>query len=509
MLAKLLSIAIQGIDAEIVEVELDLTRGLPGLIMVGLPDKAVQESRDRVKSAIINSGYRAPNQKTVVNLAPAELKKEGAVYDLPIALAMLVASEQLSNNKVADYLVMGELALDGKIRPVRGVIAAAITAKQKGFKGLVIPAGNANEAAVLKNEIEIVPVATLTDAVGFFNDKITIPEISIPEEQNTDERKLLDFSDVKGHESLKRAIVVSAAGMHNLIMAGPPGSGKTMCAKRIPSILPELSFEESLETTKIFSIAGELAPGEGLLKHRPFRSPHHSVSAAGLIGGGTFPKPGEISLAHNGVLFLDEAPEFSRSILETLRQPLEDGIINISRASATAAYPARIMLVLSQNMCPCGRLGDPKKNCKCTPKMVSAYRDKLSGPLMDRIDIHIEVPALSYDELRKGDTGLSSSEMSSQVNIARKNQLERYKGKSSPVNAQMNEAEIKKYCVLDQNCEMLLKAAISELGFSARAHSRILKVSRTIADLEGSAQISPEHLSEAIQYRAMDRQLSY
>ncbi|MFW5857587.1 MAG: YifB family Mg chelatase-like AAA ATPase, partial [Planctomycetota bacterium] len=468
MLAKLHSIAITGIDAELVEVELDQTRGMPGLVMVGLPDKAVQESRDRVKSAILNSGYQFPNRKVVINLAPAELKKEGGLYDLPIALGMLIASEQLeATDRAASTLILGELALDGTLRPARGVLAAAITARQRGYRCVMVPRENAREAAVLGNGLEVAGVRDLREAVGVLGGDLSLPDL--PEEtEEAEPEHLLDFQDVRGHEGLKRALVVSAAGAHNIWLGGPPGSGKTMAAKRLPTILPGLSYDESLETTKIFSIAGELRPGMGLIRRRPFRAPHHSVSAPGLVGGGTYPMPGEVSLAHNGVLFLDEAPEFSRSILENLRQPLEDGVVTISRAAGTVTYPARIMLVVSQNMCPCGRRGDPRKICRCSPMAITQYLDRLSGPLLDRVDIHVEVPALRYDELRGERNGPTSAEMREQVEAARAVQARRFPDKVAPVNASMSERDVETYCRLDANGENLLRTAMDELGLSAR-----------------------------------------
>ncbi len=507
MLAKLFSVAITGIDASLIEVELDCRSGLPSLVMVGLPDKAVQESRDRVRAALRNSGYQYPRGKMVVNLAPAEVKKEGAVYDLPIAMAMLVASGQVPAERTSKFIVMGELSLEGTLRPVRGVLAAAITARQKGFKGVIVPRANAREAMVLSDQIEVVAVSDVSEAVGFLSGQDPAPGLP-PESESSLHAPELCFSDVRGQEHVKRALEVAACGGHNLIMMGPPGSGKTMSAQRLPSILPELTFEESLATTKIYSVAGMLRPGQGLLKIRPFRSPHHSVSSAGLIGGGSWPRPGEVSLAHNGVLFLDEAPEFSRTILETLRQPLEDGMVTISRAATTQTYPAQIMLVLSMNMCPCGRRGDPKKTCRCSPNQVAAYVGRLSGPLMDRIDIQVEVPAVEYRDLRAPRSGEPSSVIRERVMRVRKVQQERFPARGSPVNAVMTPTDMERHCALSRECEILLKTAMSEFGLSARAHSRILKVSRTIADMAMSRDICPDHISEAIQYRSIDRRES-
>ncbi len=510
MLAKLRSVALTGIDAEEVGVELDLSPGLPGLRIVGLPDKAVQESVDRVRSAIRNSNYQYPVKKMVVNLAPAEIKKEGTVYDLPLALAILKASEQLLSETVQDYLIIGELSLDGQVRPVRGALAAAITARQRGAKGIILPKENACEAAVLQDEVSVVAVSNLQEAALFLAGEIPAPPMP---EDVLDPEEMAEvagcFSEVRGQNHVKRALEVAAAGGHNALMLGPPGSGKTMSARRLPSILPELTFSESLQTTKIYSVAGELRPGQGLMRHRPFRSPHHSVSAPGLIGGGTYPRPGEISLSHNGVLFLDEAPEFSRNILETLRQPLEDGWVTISRAASTQTYPARMMLVMSMNMCPCGRLGASAKACHCTPQQIAAYVGKLSGPLLDRIDIHIEVPALKYDEIRSGEKGETSAAIRQRVVDARKIQTERLGKRDHAVNASMTPSEIDKYCILPEYAETLLRTAVNEFGLSARAYTRILKVARTIADLAGATDIDVPHISEAIQYRVLDRKDSY
>ncbi len=504
MLGKLLSCAINGIDAAIVEVEVDVGQGMPGLRIVGLPDKAVQESGDRVRAALKNAGYQYPARKVVVNLAPADLRKEGAVYDLPLALGLLLASEQIESDRCGGYLVMGELALDGTVREVRGVLAAAITARQLGYKGVVVPRANAREAAVL-GDLDVVGVTTLVEAVGFLTGSTPAPALP-PETPDTRPESELCFSDVRGQEHVKRALEVAAAGGHNMLMMGPPGSGKTMCAQRLPSILPELTFAESLETTKIYSVVGELSPGQGLLRTRPFRSPHHSISAPGMIGGGSFPTPGEVSLAHHGVLFLDEAPEFNRPILETLRQPLEDGVVSISRAAASQTFPARLMLVLSMNLCPCGRRGDARKVCRCTPQKIEQYVGRLSGPLLDRIDIHVEVPAVEFKDLRGPRTGEASPAIRERVQAARGAQDARGQG---GINACLLPAMIERHCALDRECEMLLKSAVQELGLSARAHSRILKVARTIADLAAADAIAPEHLSEAIQYRAMDRKLAY
>ena len=507
MLAKLYSIAISGIDAIPVEVELDISSGMVGLRMVGLPDKAVQEAGERVQAAIKNSNYSFPQRKMVVNFAPAELKKEGTVYDLALALAIMIASEQIETDIASNYLILGELALNGEIRGVRGVLAAAITARQNGFKGIIIPKCNTSEAAALKNDIEIIAVATLEEAVGFLAGQFKPQNISdiITDKRYAEPELPLCFSDVRGQERIKRAMEVAAAGGHNILIMGPPGSGKTMSAQRLPSILPELNFTESLEVTKIYSVAGELESNSGLISKRPFRSPHHSASIAGIIGGGTQPKPGEISLAHRGVLFLDEAPEFPRSVLETLRQPLEDGKITISRAAQSSKYPAEFMLVMSMNMCPCGKRGDRKKICKCSAAMIERYMNKISGPLLDRIDIHIEAPVVQYCELRGPRTGEKSEIIRARVKRAREKQYARFADKSIHTNSAMNTNDVEIFCKLNDECENLLKSALNRFGLSARAYSRVLKVARTIADLADSKEIDITHLSEAIQYRIIDR----